>query len=47
MECEWSSPTVIRFRMYAGDRGFQPVTYANLVRLKRPAATLFAKMRRP
>ncbi len=37
----------IRYRMYAGERGFAPVAYANLARLKRPAADLFARMRRP
>ena len=37
----------IRYRMYAGDRGFEPVGYANLARLKRPAAALFAQMQRP
>ena len=37
----------IRYRMYAGDRGFEPVAYANLARLKKPAADLFARMQRP
>lgn len=37
----------IRYRMYAGDRGFEHVAYANLARLKQPAATLFARMQRP
>ena len=37
----------IRYRMYAGDRGFEPVAYANLARLKQPAATLFERMQRP
>lgn len=37
----------IRYRMYAGDRGFEPVAYANLARLKKPAAELFARMQRP
>ena len=37
----------IRYRMYAGARGFTPVAYANLVRLKQPAADLFARMQRP
>ena len=37
----------IRYRMYAGERGFAPVAYANLARLKQPAADLFARMRRP
>jgi hypothetical protein len=37
----------IRYRMYAGERGFAPVAYANLARLKQPATALFARMRRP
>jgi hypothetical protein len=37
----------IRYRMYAGDRGFAPVAYANLARLKQPAANLFDRMQRP
>ena len=37
----------VRYRMYAGGRGFEPVAYANLGRLKRPAAALFAQMQRP
>jgi hypothetical protein len=37
----------IRYRMYAGARGFERVAYANLARLKYSAATLFAKMQRP
>jgi hypothetical protein len=37
----------IRYRMYAGGRGFEPVAYANLTRLKKPAAGLFARMQRP
>jgi len=36
----------IRYRMYAGGRGFEPVAYANLTRLKKPAADLFARMQR-
>jgi hypothetical protein len=36
----------IRYRMYACDREFEPVAYANLVRLKRSAVTLFDRMRR-
>jgi hypothetical protein len=34
----------IRYRMYDGERDFAPVAYANLARLKRPAADLFARM---
>jgi hypothetical protein len=37
----------IRYRMYAAARGFEPVAYANLARLKRPAAELFARVQRP
>jgi hypothetical protein len=37
----------IRYRMYAGDRGFEPVAYANLARLKRKASELFARLQRP
>lgn len=37
----------IRYRMYSAERGFAPVAYANLTRLKQPAADLFARMRRP
>lgn len=36
----------IRYRMYDGARGFEPVAYANLARLKRPAAGLFARLGR-
>jgi hypothetical protein len=36
----------IRYRMYACDREFEPVAYANLVRLKRSAVTLLDRMRR-
>jgi len=37
----------IRYRMYAGDLGFEPIAYANLVRLKKRAADLFARLKRP
>lgn len=37
----------VRYRMYNGARSFEPVAYANLARLKQPAAKLFARMRRP
>jgi hypothetical protein len=37
----------IRYRMYAAQSAFEPVAYANLARLKRPAAALFARMQRP
>ncbi len=37
----------VRYRMYAGDRAFEPVAYANLARLKRRATALFARLQRP
>lgn len=37
----------VRYRMYAGDRDFEPVAYANLARLKQAAADLFTRMKRP
>jgi hypothetical protein len=37
----------IRYRMYEGARGFAPLAYANLTRLKQPAAEFFARMQRP
>jgi hypothetical protein len=37
----------VRYRMYAGERDFEPLAYANLTRLKRSAADLFARMQRP
>ena len=37
----------IRYRMYAADRDFEPVAYANLAQLKASAADLFARMQRP
>ena len=37
----------IRYRMYAGDREFEPVAYANLARLKRRATELFTRLQRP
>ena len=36
----------IRYRMYSGEDGFKPLAYANLTRLKRPAADLFARLQR-
>lgn len=36
----------IRYRLYSAGT-FEPVAYANLVRLRRPAAALFARMQRP
>lgn len=37
----------IRYRLYAGDLGFLPAGYANLLRLKQSADGLFARLRRP
>jgi hypothetical protein len=37
----------IRYRMYDGARGYLPLAYANLMRLKRPAADLFSRVQRP
>lgn len=37
----------VRYRMYAGDREFAPIAYANLARLKVSAVALFARMKRP
>lgn len=37
----------IRYRMYAGERDFAPLAYANLARLKQPAADLFSRLKRP
>lgn len=36
----------IRYRMYAGGRGFQRIAYANLVRLKKSALELFSRIQR-
>ncbi len=36
----------IRYRLYAADKDFAPVAYANLARLKQPALKLFARMKR-
>ncbi len=45
------SPTVWQginyYRVHVSGRGFEPVAYANLARLKRPAADLFARLQRP
>ena len=37
----------IRYRLYAADQGFEPVAYANLIRLKSSALALFERMSRP
>jgi hypothetical protein len=37
----------IRYRMYSCQSDFEPVAYANLGRLKKSAAELFARMKRP
>jgi len=47
MACDAVVTDGIRYRMYEGARGFDPLAYANLARLKRSAADLFARMHRP
>ena len=37
----------VRYRMYDARNAFEPLAYANLVRLKQPAAHLFSRMDRP
>jgi len=37
----------IRYRMYSCQSAFEPIAYANLARLKRSAAELFTRMKRP
>jgi len=37
----------IRYRMYSCQSNFEPAAYANLARLKKSAAQLFARMKRP
>ena len=37
----------IRYRLYACERDFAPIAYANLARLKRSAVELFERLRRP
>lgn len=36
----------VRYRMYDATRGFEPLAYANLARLKQPATDLFARLQR-
>lgn len=36
-----------RYRLYAADHDYQPVAYANLLRLKRPALDLFDRLKCP
>jgi hypothetical protein len=36
-----------RYRLYGGEGGLAPLGYANLLRLKRSAAELFARLKRP
>lgn len=35
----------VRYRMYGGARGFEPIAYANLGRLKQPAVELFSRLK--
>jgi hypothetical protein len=37
----------VRYRMYAAEKDYAPVAYANLVRLKRSATELFSRLTRP
>jgi len=37
----------IRYRMYASEQAFEPVAYANLIRLKRSAVEIFDRLARP
>lgn len=37
----------VRYRLYASDRDYAPVAYANLGRLKKSATELFARLKRP
>ena len=36
----------IRYRMYSCERGYEPVAYANLIRLKQSASELFGRMKK-
>jgi hypothetical protein len=36
-----------RYRLYAVEQDYQPVAYANLLRLKRSALGLFDRIKRP
>ena len=36
----------IRYRMYSCERDFEPLAYANLIRLKKSAADLFSRLKR-
>jgi hypothetical protein len=46
-QCDVVVTDGIRYRMYDGAHAFEPLAYANLARLKQPAADLFARMQRP
>lgn|SRR5512136_389651 len=37
----------IRYRIYASERAYEPIAYANLIRLKRSAFNLFTLLKRP
>lgn len=47
LECDAIVTDGIRYRLYEAACDFAPVAYANLARLKQPAADLFARMQRP
>lgn len=44
--CDVAVTDGVRYRVYDGRRGFAHVAYANLARLKRPAAALFERIQR-
>jgi len=47
LSCDIIVTDGIRYRMYLCKKGFDPVAYANLVRLKRSATDLFDRMKNP
>ena len=47
VECDVVVTDGIRYRMYEAEKGFAPVAYANLERLKQSSLKLFERMRRP
>lgn len=47
VRCDVMVTDGIRYRLYAGERDFEPIAYANLARLKEPARRLFELLRRP
>ena len=47
VQCDVVVTDGIRYRMYEAEKGFAPVAYANLERLKQSSLKLFERMRRP